>query len=76
MKVHVDQAGCTGAGYCEQVASAVFALEDPGLATVLDTDGRPLPDGGAPDGVVVPDDAVPAVQDAAGMCPGACIVTS
>jgi ferredoxin len=72
MKVHIDQPGCTGAGYCEQVAPRVFALEDSGLATVRAADGTPLPDGGAP-GVEVAEAELPAVQDAAGMCPGACI---
>ncbi|ODU04253.1 MAG: hypothetical protein ABS81_10890 [Pseudonocardia sp. SCN 72-86] len=73
MRIYVDQIECTGAGHCESIAPAVFTLGDDGLATVVDQDLGPLPDGGAELGVQVPPDLATAVADAVDVCPGACI---
>ncbi len=73
MRVFVDQLACTGSGLCELAVPEVFRLGDDGLATVLDGE-RVLPNGGADEGgVEVPDELVSEVQDAAAVCPGACI---
>lgn len=73
MRVWIDQLDCTGSGQCEQMVPEVFVMEDSGLATVKDPEGRPLPDGGAENPAPVPDHLVAGVLDMVDMCPGACI---
>ncbi|QYB07153.1 ferredoxin [Rhodococcus sp. USK10] len=73
MRVYVDQVECTGAGQCEQIAPQFFRVLDTGLATVLDAQGHPLPEGGAGIGSDVPDALHADVRDAMDVCPGACI---
>jgi ferredoxin len=73
MRVTVDQPGCTGAGYCAEVAGSVFVLLESGLATVRDADGAPMADGGGTEGTAVAEEHGAAVRDAIGMCPGSCI---
>jgi ferredoxin len=74
VKVYVDQLDCTGSGQCELMAPAIFVVQDDGLATVIDSDGQPLPDGGAAAGVEVPSAGVALVRDVAAICPGSCII--
>lgn len=73
MKIFVDQIECTGSGQCEQIAPDLFTILDSGLATVIDSDGVALSDGGEGVGADVPDTSVDAVRDAMDVCPGACI---
>jgi ferredoxin len=74
MRVYVDQLSCTGAGQCELLAPDIFVVGDDGLATVKDSSGALLPDGGAGEGVEVPAALEAQVRDAADVCPGACIL--
>ena len=73
MRVFVDQVDCTGSGQCEGIAPEVFVVGDDGLATVIDPDLGPLPDGGAGAGAEVPAVAEARGRDALDVCPGACI---
>jgi ferredoxin len=73
MRVFVDQLECTGSGQCEFIAPEMFVVDDDGLATVIDPDVGPLPDGGAGVGVEVPAQLQAQVRDAIDVCPGACI---
>ncbi|SNT36097.1 ferredoxin [Rhodococcoides kyotonense] len=73
MKIFVDQIECTGSGQCELIAPELFTILDSGLATVIDSTGAALDDGGEGVGADVPDAAVDAVRDAMDICPGACI---
>jgi ferredoxin len=72
VRVYVDQDLCTGSMVCESITPQVFAMDDEGLATVID-DGAVLPEGGAPAGAVIPPGQVALVRDAAAACPGGCI---
>jgi ferredoxin len=72
IRVYVDQDLCTGSTVCETITPLVFTMDDDGLATVLDN-GAALPEGGAPQGAVVPPDQLALVKDAAAACPGGCI---
>jgi len=71
MKVYVDQIMCTGTAVCESL-SPIFYVPAGGLATVK-LDGEPQAEGGAPEGVLVPEDQETLVRDAAAACPGSCI---
>ncbi len=73
MKVWIDQDLCTGDGLCEEIAPAVFHLQDDGLAYVKEGD-KILDDPGGTEGLAnVPDDLKEAVIEAAEECPGECI---
>jgi ferredoxin len=80
IRVYIDQVQCTGSMVCESIASQVFAMDDEGLATVLEN-GVALPDGGAARGgddgaacgAAVQPDQVGLVRDASAACPGGCI---
>lgn len=73
MKVWIDQDLCTGDGLCEEIAPAVFTLQDDGLAYVKDGSTVYNSPGGAAQMAQVPDDLEDAVVEASEECPGECI---
>lgn len=73
MRVWIDQDLCTGDGLCVEIESAVFVLEDDGLAYVRGEDGVIQNPGGAAHTVEVPTDCEPGVIESAEECPGECI---
>jgi len=72
MKVWIDQDLCTGDGLCEEIAPAVFTLQDDGLAWVKEGDAV-LSDGGSAAKAQVVDGLEESVAEAAEECPGECI---
>jgi ferredoxin len=72
MRVWIDQDLCTGDGLCEEIAPAVFALLDDGLAWVKEDD-LVLKAGGSAAKAQVLDGLEDAVAEAADECPGECI---
>jgi ferredoxin len=75
VRVWIDQDLCTGDGLCEDHTLEVFRLQEDGISYVRDaTTGEVLTDpGGRTCAVHVPERLVPAVIDAAMVCPGECI---
>ncbi len=73
MKVWIDQDLCTGDGLCEEIAPAVFALLDDGLAYVKEGEKIFNEPGGAEGLADVPDGMLEAVIESADECPGECI---
>jgi ferredoxin len=83
MKVWIDQDLCTGDGLCEEIAPAVFWMNDDGLAYVKEDASQfgetklYHPDKGNPSGAEgmarIPEGLVESVVEAAEECPGECI---
>ena len=83
MKVWIDQDLCTGDGLCAEIAPAVFAMHDDGLAYVKEVDWPNLMGStGKGEGPVyqmaqgtatVPESLTQDVIEAAEECPGECI---
>jgi ferredoxin len=74
VNVWIDQDLCTGDGLCEEICPQLFTLLQDGLAYVKE-DGRALNDPGGSAGLArVPCDLEDSVREAAGECPGECIV--
>ena len=73
MKVWIDHDECMGAGTCERVAPALFAMGDDGLAYVKEA-GRVIRRRGAEGVADVPAHLEDDLIEAAEACPGECIV--
>ncbi len=73
MKVWIDQDLCTGDGLCEEIAPAVFAMLDDGLAYVKEGDKIFSEPGGAEGSAELPEDQLEATIESAEECPGDCI---
>jgi len=73
MKVWIDQDLCTGDGLCEEIATAVFAMLDDGLAYVKEGDKIFSEPGGAEGLAELPEDQLEATIESAEECPGECI---
>jgi len=73
MKVWIDQDLCTGDGLCQEIAPAVFALLDDGLAYVKEGDQVRSEPGGAAGMADVPYHLEHVVIEALEECPGECI---
>ena len=73
MKVWIDHDECMGAGTCESLAPAVFAMDSDGLAYVKEG-GRMIRKRGAEGLATVAPEHEDAVIEAAEGCPGECIV--
>ena len=73
MKVWIDHDECMGAGTCESVAPALFAMAGDGLAYVKE--GAKLVTRRGPEGkVAVPGHLEEDLIEAAEACPAACII--
>ena len=73
MKVWSDQEYCTGDGLCEELCSAMFQLEDDGLAYVKENGVVPSDRAGREAMVAVSSDDEEAVREAVQECAGECI---
>ncbi len=73
MKVWIDHDECMGAGTCERLAPALFAMGDDGLAYVREG-GRTVFERGPRGKVSVPAHLEEELIEAAESCPGECIV--
>ena len=73
MKVWIDHDECMGAGTCQSVAPAVFAMDSDGLAYVKEG-GRVIKRRGQAGMATVPLELEDDVIEAAESCPGECIV--
>lgn len=72
MRVWVDHGLCMGAGTCESVAPAAFAMASDGLAYVKES-GTLIRKRGPHGQAVVAPEMEEAVIEAAEACPGECI---
>ncbi len=75
MKTWIDQDLCTGDGLCEEICPSIFYGNQDGLFYVKEA-GSETPNEHTHrmgESVLVPDDLVEAVIEAAEECPGECI---